>query len=131
MTIIAVDFDGTCVEHRYPEVGADVPVAVKVLKELADVGHQLILYTMRDKAELTAAVEWFKKHDIPLYGVNTNPTQLQWTSSPKAYARVYIDDAALGCPIIYDSEKYGVRPIVDWIEVRKWLVYNGCLPEEE
>ena len=44
---IAVDFDGTCVEHDYPEVGLDVEGAVETLKELQSRGHRIILYTMR------------------------------------------------------------------------------------
>lgn len=45
---IAVDFDGTCVKHKYPLVGEDVDGAVSVLKELVRKGHKIILYTMRN-----------------------------------------------------------------------------------
>lgn len=50
---------------------------------------------------LQDAIDWFKKYDIPLFGVNEkkNPTQKDWTSSPKPYAHIYIDDAALGVPL--------------------------------
>lgn len=44
--IIAVDFDGTCVTHEFPEVGKDIG-AVPVLRELVEKGHKIILYTMR------------------------------------------------------------------------------------
>ena len=77
---IAVDFDGTCVTHEYPYIGQDVG-AVPVLKELVEQGHNLILYTMRSGKLEKDAVAWFKEHGIPLYAVNSNPTQKKWTDS--------------------------------------------------
>jgi len=109
--IICVDFDGTCVEHRYPDVGKDVPYAVTILKQVAR-EHKIILYTMRSGEELEDAVQWFKNHDIPLYGVNENPTQSRWTSSPKIYGQLYIDDAAAGCPLMPSTTTN--RPMVNW-----------------
>ena len=84
---IAVDFDGTCVTHEYPEVGENIG-AQAVLRKLAAQGHNLILYTMRSGDELQEAVDWFCKNVIPLYGVNHNPTQRGWTQSPKVYAHL-------------------------------------------
>jgi len=115
---IAIDFDGTCVTHDYPEVGKDIG-AVPVLKALAAKGDQLILFTMRSGETLEHAVKWFADNGIPLYGVNTNPTQSSWTKSPKAYAQLYIDDAALGIPLTYPMN--GKRPYVDWVAVEKLL----------
>jgi len=120
--IIAVDFDGTCVEHMYPDVGISVPYAVMVLKELSDAGHRLILFTMRSDDTLDAAVSWFEINGIPLFGVNTNPEQKEWTNSPKAYAQRYIDDAAVGCPLRPGVQ--GTRPMVDWLVVRNMILYN-------
>ena len=121
---IAVDFDGTCVTHEYPYIGQDVG-AVPVLRELAEQGHNLILYTMRSGKLEKEAVAWFKEHGIPLYAVNTNPTQKKWTKSPKVHADVYIDDSALGCPLIHSMTTS--RPYVDWVKVREWLVEEGFL----
>lgn len=115
---IAVDFDGTCVVHSYPYIGKDIG-AVPVLKELVEKGHNLILWTMRSEQTLDDAVEWFKSNGIPLYGIQHNPLQDSWTSSPKAYAQLYIDDAALGCPIINHH--------VDWVKVKDLLVEKGIL----
>ena len=121
---IAVDFDGTCVTHEYPRVGRHIG-AVPVLKKLVDAGHKLILNTMRSGDELADAIQWFIDNDIPLFGINENPTQKSWTASPKVYANLYIDDAALGCPLTTDScfftKKPFVKPFVDWIEVEKQL----------
>ena len=120
---ICVDFDGTCTTHEFPRIGEDIG-AVPVLKRLVKAGHGLILFTMRSDGKrgnyLADAVEWFKKNDIPLYGIQTNPTQSTWTSSPKAYGQLYIDDAALGCPLI-DNPKLSSRPYVDWDAVEKYL----------
>ncbi len=122
--IIAIDFDGTCVTHDYPYIGSDIG-AVPVLRELADAGYRLVLFTMRSGKLEKEAVNWFKQHDIPLYGVNVNPEQRSWTASPKVYADLYIDDAALGVPLITSPNT--VRPYVDWQRVREWLVAEGYL----
>ncbi len=129
---IVIDFDGTCVTHEYPKIGKEIGAA-SVLRELTEAGHRLILFTMRsdDKKKKTTylsdAVEWFRERDIPLYGVQTNPSQRFWTSSPKAYGALYIDDAALGCPLIYPED--GARAYVNWVKVREILVMEGLLEE--
>ena len=122
---IAIDFDGTCVTHDYPRIGKDIN-AVNVLKKLVANGHKLILNTMRSGKELKEAINWFKKNDIELYGVNKNPTQRKWTNSPKVYAHLYIDDAALGCPLKMDLS-ISDRPFVDWEAVSCVLKDNGIL----
>jgi hypothetical protein len=123
--IIAVDFDGTCVEHDYPSVGIEVEGAVDTLRKLVSKGHRIALYTMRSGELLEAAVRWFKERKIELWCVNHNAKQSEWTSSPKLHADIYIDDSALGCPIIYID---GVRrPVVNWAKVRELLEYNGVL----
>ena len=133
---INIDFDGTCVAHDFPKVGKEIG-AIPVLKRLVENGHQLILFTMRsDRTEkketndptiqdvtgsfLTDAINWFKKHDILLYGIQTNPTQHNWTTSPKSYAELMIDDSAFGCPLIYDIDVSN-RPFVDWKSVEEGL----------
>ena len=128
--IIAVDFDGTCVTHEYPVVGKEIGAAT-ILKDLTDKGHQLILFTMRSGVELQDAVNWFNKHNIPLYGLNENPTQKSWTASPKPYANIYIDDAALGCPLsttLFDGDNLVTtdRPFVDWLIIEDMLTQR-CL----
>lgn len=127
---IAIDFDGTCVKHAYPKIGEDIG-AVPVLKALADVGHKLILFTMRsngtaDGDVLDAAVKWFKQNDIPLHGVNIDPDQKSWIASPKAYAELYIDDRGWGIPLISPN---GERPYVDWGACERLLQEIGVLPQ--
>lgn len=136
---ICIDFDGTCVTHEFPNIGKDIG-AISVLKELVDAGHKLILFTMRSDRKkkkkvgdetvvveenfLTDAISWFEQNGIELYGVQKNPKQRFWTSSPKAYGHLYIDDANLGCPLIVPEEG---RAYVDWVKVRQLLVESGIL----
>lgn len=117
--IIAVDFDGTCTTHNYPKIGRDIG-AERVLKRLVAKGHQIILWTMRSGNELKEAVQWFQERNIPLFGVNRNPSQRNWTKSPKPYAHLYIDDAALGCPLC-KREFPGESQYVDWEAVEQIL----------
>jgi len=126
--IFGIDFDGTCVEHEFPKVGKDVPNAVNVLSQISE-HHHIILWTMRSDKTLQDAVNWFKSHGIPLYGINENPTQQNWTKSPKAYAQVYIDDTALGCPLTANVENNKVkgRPFVDWFKVEEILKASNII----
>ena len=122
---IAIDFDGTCVTHDYPRIGKEIG-ATEVLKRLVEAGHKLILNTMRSDKELQDAINWFKKNGIELYGVNENPTQKRWTNSPKVYAHMYIDDAALGCPLI-NAPELSDRQFVDWDSVGRKLIQMGII----
>lgn len=138
---ICIDFDGTCVSHEFPKIGKDIG-AVSVLKKLIESGHNLILFTMRSDIEnpksdeynikaiggkyLTEAVNWFEQNGIPLYGINENPKQKDWTKSPKAYGQLYIDDAAIGCPLRY-VPTISERPFVDWFKVERILWHSGVI----
>jgi len=126
---ICIDFDGTCVTHEFPKVGTDIGAA-PVLKRLLKYKHRLILFTMRSNKTLRDggmvapflddAVSWFKENEIELFGINVNPEQKSWTFSPKAYGDLYIDDAALGIPLITNSE-ISSRPFVDWVIIEQML----------
>lgn len=128
---ICIDFDGTAVSHEFPKVGNDIG-SVPVLKKLVANGHRLILFTMRSDKEstnehyLSDAVNWFKENGIPLFGINTNPEQKSWTSSPKAHAQLYIDDCALGIPLTYNPKVSGTY-YVDWVKVEEWLMQTGVI----
>lgn len=117
---ICVDFDGTIVDHAYPEIGQPVPHAIESLKKFNDQGARLILFTMRSDEKkkrplLTEAVNYLKDNGIELFAVNENPTQKSWTKSPKPYGHFYIDDAAVGCPLIHP--KGFTNPCVDWTKL--------------
>lgn len=146
MITLNIDFDGTCVTHAFPDIGKNIG-AEFVLRELVKNGHGLILFTMRcDHAEpptsddpdiiaeggnyLTDAVNWFKKHDIELYGIQKNPTQESWTSSNKSYSTWMIDDSAIGCPLLF-VPSFSDRPFVNWMEVAELLEARGLLTQSQ
>jgi hypothetical protein len=118
--IACVDFDGTCVMHENPKVGDNVPNAVNVLKKLNENQVKLILWTIRSGEYLQDAVNWFIERDIEIWAVNKNPQQRLWSKSPKAYAPVYIDDAALGCPLKLPLDNIS-RPFADWFKIERLL----------
>ena len=67
---IAVDFDGTIVEHRYPKIGEEIPFATETLKILAQERHKLILWTVREGELLEEAIEWCRQRGVFFYSVN-------------------------------------------------------------
>ena len=119
---ICVDFDGTVVDHAFPAVGAPVPGALEWLRKFQAKGARIILWTMRSKHSgrygdtLAPAVEYLENNGVPLFGVNRNPAQDGWTSSPKAHGHMYIDDLAIGCPLL-PPFRPGGEPVVDWEKV--------------
>lgn len=66
---IAVDFDGTIVEHRYPKIGEEIPFATETLKILAQERHKLILWTVREGELLEEAIEWCRQRGVFFYSV--------------------------------------------------------------
>ncbi len=117
---LCVDFDGTIVDHAFPEIGKPAPGAVKWLHRLHRQGAKIILFTVRSNGQyygdvLNDALRYLKKNKIVLFGINNNPDQLQWSNSPKPFGHFYIDDAAFGCPLIFP--KGFNRQCVDWSKV--------------
>lgn len=115
---IAVDFDGTIAEHKFPKIGEAVPGAFEWMKKFQEAGAQLILWTCRTNDTewgdtLDEAVQFCNDNGIIFLGVNCNPQQ-DFFGSPKIFAHVYIDDMAYGCPLIYNEDG---RPHVDWDEI--------------
>jgi len=96
---IAVDFDGTIVEHKYPEIGKEILFAFDTLRELQKQKHQLILWTYRSGKELEEAVEYCRKNGIEFYAVNKSyPEEVfdESTASRKIEADIFIDDRNVG-----------------------------------
>lgn len=113
--IIAVDFDGTIVQHKYPAIGLLVPGAKETINALVDNGNDVFLWTMRDGLTMDEAKNFLKAKDIHIEYFNESPGQ--FCLSPKQYANIYIDDAALGAPL-YNFNDYVV---IDWVEISKRL----------
>lgn len=99
--VIAVDFDGTIVQHRYPQIGKEIPFAIATLKKLQEEHHQLILWTVREGELLDEAVEFCRRRGLEFYAVNANhPDERirEDQSAPcrKLRADLYIDDCNVG-----------------------------------
>ena len=98
--IIAVDFDGTIVEHKYPKIGKEIPFAIATLKKLQQDGHKLILWTVREGDLLDEAVEFCRQRGVEFFAVNSNyPDENVDTSairSRKLKADMFIDDRNVG-----------------------------------
>ncbi len=98
MLKIAVDFDGTIVEHEYPKIGKPKLFAFETLKALQKEGHLLILWTYRAGKTLDEAVAFCQKNGIEFYAVNKSyPEEVFDESiSRKIDADIYIDDRNVG-----------------------------------
>jgi hypothetical protein len=114
--IIAVDFDGTIVDERFPDIGEELPNCFSTLKRLKTKGHKLILWTCRaddlsntnGRKVLTEAVEFCKSRGLEFDGINANIPELGVNPLPKIYADYYIDDRNLFSKI-------------DWFEIETLL----------
>lgn len=119
--IVAVDFDGTLCDHVFPKIGEEAPDAIRVLHRLRSMDDvRLMLWTMRSGKPLDEAVAWCNERGVLFWDVNQNPEQSSWSTSNKQYANIYIDDAALGCPLI--SVPGFHRPVVDWKTIAPLLL---------
>ncbi len=97
---IAVDFDGTIVKHRYPEIGEEIPFAVDTIKMLIRDQHRLILWSVREGELLEEAVEWCRQRGIEFYAVNRDYPEETVENNP-AFSRklkvdMFIDDRNVG-----------------------------------
>ena len=114
---ILVDFDSTMViTDKYPNIIGENKPCVSVMKKWINGGVGIILWTIRSGKALDDAVKWCKEQGIELYGINKNPTQHEWSNSPKIYGVLRLDDANIGTKLIHD-DKY--RPRVDWEYIDK------------
>ena len=68
--VIAVDFDGTIVEHRYPSIGKELPFAIETLLKLKEDGHRLILWTVREGKYLDEAIAFCRERGLEFYAIN-------------------------------------------------------------
>ncbi len=96
---IAIDFDGTIVEHRYPEIGAEIPFAIETLKMLINDRHRLILWSVREGELLDEAVEYCRKRGVEFYAINKDYPEEKTTDrnfSRKLKVDLFIDDRNLG-----------------------------------
>ena len=97
---IAVDFDGTIVEHQYPEIGREIPFATETLRMLIKERHQLILWSVREGDLLQEAVDWCRKRGVEFYAVNKDYPEEERENnnhfSRKLKVDMWIDDRNVG-----------------------------------
>lgn len=97
---IAVDFDGTIVEHRYPDIGEEKPFATETLRMLIRDRHNLILWTVREGKLLDEAIEWCRERGVEFWAVNRDfpeeDVRKNQHFSRKIKADIFIDDRNLG-----------------------------------
>lgn len=111
---IAVDFDGTIVEQKFPEIGKQKPFAMDTLRALIADGHHVILWSVREGKYLEEAVEYCRQRGVEFYAVNSEYPNASWAEnamSRKIRADVYIDDSNLG-------------GIPDWSEIYQMITHK-------
>ena len=110
--IIAVDFDGTLAENKYPYIGEANKELIHYLIQHRKNGGKVILWTCRDNKELEDAVNWCGIYGLEFDAVNDNLPEIikAWHTNPrKIFANLYIDDRN---KMVYKKSKYG-----EWINV--------------
>ena len=138
---IAVDFDGTIVEHEYPEIGKPIPLALEILRKLREEDHhKLILWTMREGRLLQEAVDYCEKNGVYFYACNKNYPEedRQYGSPRKIGVDIFIDDRNIGgllnWGLIYKIIKSGSNTVQDFDRIentirfqtkKNWMIRMG------
>ena len=119
--IIAVDFDGTIVENKYPKIGREIIFAIDTLKTLNKKGHQIILWTFRSGKELEEAVAFCEERGVEFYAVNKSYPEEVYdeTISRKINADLFIDDRNIGGMLSWGEIFHLICPEEDRIEIPK------------
>ena len=132
MMIIAVDFDGTIVDHKYPEIGELIPGAKETIQALQENGHRVFLWTMRGHREtgrdtLQEAIDFLQRNGIDIKYINRSPAQ--FSTSKKQYANIYLDDSSFGAP--WRSRVKNNSIAFDWREVAEVFYGDGLITKEQ
>ncbi len=113
--VIAVDFDGTIVEHKYPKIGEEIMFATDTLRELIKDGHQLILWTVREGELLQEAIDWCRERGVEFWAVNKDYPEEEKEKnnhfSRKLKVEMFIDDRNIG-------------GLPDWGTIYRMIKYN-------
>lgn len=97
--VISIDFDGTVVEHRYPQIGEEIPHATETLKKLIADGHKLVMWTVREGKLLDEAVQWCRDRGVEFAAINETlreDTNEHSHNTRKINADIYVDDCNIG-----------------------------------
>ena len=114
--IVALDVDGTLLTHEWPDLGKDIGAFEWLLRFQEQYSElKYMLWTVRSGEQLLAITRYCEHRRLKLWSVNVNPDQVHWSPSNKAHAHVYVDDAAIGTPLIYPTILSGIsKPYIDW-----------------
>lgn len=124
---IAIDFDGTIVEHKYPKIGKELPFAIATLKKLQSENHKLILWTVREGDLLNDAINFCRERGIEFYAINNDHPEEYSADEPESFksrklkADLFIDDRNIGglpdWGVIYDMVHNGwdCRRYMDYV----------------
>lgn len=125
---IAIDFDGTIVEHKYPRIGREYPFALATLRKLAQEGHKLILWTVREGEQLAEAIEFCRAKGVEFYAINSNYPDASLEadlSARKLKVDLFIDDRNLGGLPLRDRS----TDAPDWSAIYE-IIHNNLTIEE-
>ena len=135
---IYLDFDGTVVEHYFPEIGAENPHAIQVIARLQAAGHDIVLNTYRadiDQKHVQEALDYIHSFEEIKQPIEKFlPEKLE----PRAFdmevakesKQLYIDDIAEGIPMRRNSVLESGM-MVNWIELEKILEVAGLFESAE
>ena len=130
--LIAVDFDGTIVEHRYPHIGKELPFATASLRRLQEEGHRLILWTAREGELLQEAIDFCAMRGLEFFAVNSNypgeDGDEAGIRARKLHADLFIDDRAVGGLPDWGAIYEVIHNRWTW---REYYEHLGTIPEEK
>lgn len=126
--VIAIDFDGTIVEHAYPKIGKPIPFAIETLLQMQKEGHKLILWTVRHGKLLQEAVDYCTQRGLYFYAENENyrgeSMEMRDEISRKLSVELFIDDRNVGglpdWGVIYQT----VKAMTDGKNIPKAIMHN-------
>ncbi|WP_077196034.1 BT0820 family HAD-type phosphatase [Prevotella ihumii] len=130
--VIAVDFDGTIVEHKYPKIGSEIPFATETLKQLIKDGHQLILWSVREDELLQEAVDWCHERGVDFWAVNKDYPEEEHSKnnhySRKLKADMFIDDRNIGGLVDWGTMYQMIKNKETW-ETLRYAEHSYSHPE--
>lgn len=97
--IVAVDFDGTLHDGKWPGIGEPLEGAIATMKEMQEMGVYIVIWTCRSGDDQTRMINWLLEHQIPFDRINdNNPSHTLYfgNNSRKIHADLYIDDRQVG-----------------------------------
>ncbi|MBO5613625.1 MAG: hypothetical protein J5905_03870 [Prevotella sp.] len=128
---IAVDFDGTIVEHAYPRIGKEIPFATETLRQLIQDRHKLVLWTVREDELLQEAIDWCRERGVEFYAINRDYPEEEREKnnhfSRKLKVDIWIDDRNIGGLPDWGTIYRMIREHLTWDDIIR--ENSGTLPQ--